>query len=72
MPNVWVDIDEIGLDEFDDNVLKDELESRDYTVLKSLADHELISELKKDYRTYGFTDKFKKLLEGFFEDVECD
>lgn len=67
MPYVDVDID---LDAFHEDDLVDELQDRGYTVIRGeLGDAYEIKELYKDYKAYGFTEKFQKLLEEFFEDV---
>lgn len=67
MPYVEVEINLCELDEID---LIDELQDRGFTVIRGeLGDADEIKELYKDYKAYGFTDKFKELLEDFFEDV---
>lgn len=67
MPYVEVNID---ASEFCDIDLIDELMDRGYTVIRGeLGDADEISELYKDYKAYGFTEKFQKILEDFFEDV---
>lgn len=67
MPYVDVDID---LDAFHEDDLVDELQDRGYTVIRGeLCDAEEIKELFKDYKAYGFTEKFRKILEDFFENV---
>lgn len=61
---------EVSMTEFDDSDLVDELQDRGYTVIRGeLYDVEEIKELHKDYKAYGFTEKFQALLEDFFEDV---
>ena len=45
------------------------IEDRGYTVVKNEFDMKIIDELYKDYKAYGFTEKFKSLLEDFFEDL---
>lgn len=68
MPYVDVDID---LDSFHEDDLVDELQDRGYTVIRGeLGDADEIKELYKDYQAYGFTEKFQKILEDFFEDVK--
>lgn len=63
----WVDV---NLCDFDDDDLVGELQDRGYTVIRGeLSDVEEIKELHKDYKAYGFTEKFKSLLEDFFEDM---
>lgn len=75
MPNVWVDSADI-IDDINDDDLISEIESRGYKVSEFDDKIEpepfipLISELYKDYHAYGYTDKFKKLLEDFFEEVK--
>lgn len=67
MPYVEV---EVSLFEFDEIDLIDELQDRGFTVIKGdLRDVEEIKELYKDYKAYGFTEKFQDLLEDFFENV---
>lgn len=70
--DVWVDLDLI-----EDDELKGELEDRGFVVLEGDDDHidlvelkKYISELHKDYKAYGYTEKFQKLLENFFGDVD--
>lgn len=61
---------EVNLCEFHDIDLVDELQDRGYTIIKGeLSDADEIKELYKDYKAYGFTDKFKDLLEDFFENL---
>ena len=60
---VWVDE---NLDEFDDNELIEELEGRGYTVYGPEGYSE-INELYKDYTAYGYSEKFRNILENFFE-----
>lgn len=63
----WVDV---NISDFDDNDLVDELQDRGYTVIRGeLGDVNEIKELYKDYKAYGFTEKFQSLLEDFFEDM---
>lgn len=67
MPYVEVDI---NTSEFLDDDLVDELQDRGYTVIKGeIGDIHEIRELYKDYKAYGFTEKFQKILEDFFDDV---
>lgn len=67
MPYVEVEVNLCELDEID---LIDELQDRGFTVIRGeLGDVEEIKELYKDYKAYGFTEKFKKILEDFFEDL---
>lgn len=67
MPYVEV---EVNLYDIDENDLVDELQNRGYTLIRGeLGDADALKELYKDYKTYGFTEKFQKLLEDFFEDV---
>jgi len=72
MPNVWVDtsdlVDEV-LEELSDADLIEELNDRGYTAIKGELDINSLDELRKDYHAYGFTDKFRKLLEEFFEEI---
>lgn len=68
MPYVDVDVD---LDAFHEDDLVDELQDRGYTVIRGeLGDADELKELYKDYKAYGFTEKFQKILEDFFEDVK--
>lgn len=67
MPYVDVDVD---LDAFHEDDLVDELQDRGYTVIRGeLGDADELKELYKDYKAYGFTEKFQKILEEFFEDI---
>ena len=60
---------DIDLTEFSDQELIDEIQDRDYTVIKGDFNPRLFDELRKDYHAYGFTEKFRKQLEDFFEDM---
>jgi len=65
MPYVEV---EVSLYEFDDRDLIEELQDRGFTVIRGeLCDADELKELHKDYKAYGFTDKFKTILDDFFE-----
>lgn len=62
---------EINLYDLETDDLVDELQDRGYTVINgNLGDAEEIAELYKDYKTYGYTEKFQKLLEAFFKDLD--
>lgn len=72
MPNVWIDASDVAdevIDEMTDEELIAVIEDRGYTVVKNEFDMKIIDELYKDYKAYGFTEKFKSLLEDFFEDL---
>jgi len=63
---------EVDLGDFDDDDMIEELEYRDrgYMVIRGdLSDVEELKELYKDYKAYGFTEKFQVLLEAFFEEM---
>lgn len=67
MKMAWVDV---NLNDFDDDDLVGELQNRGYMVVRGdLYDVFELKELHKDYKAYGFTEKFKSLLEDFFEDM---
>jgi hypothetical protein len=61
---------EVNLSEFEDMDLVDELQDRGFTVINGeLGDVKELQELYKDYKTYGFSDDFRRLLEKFFEEM---
>ncbi len=61
---------EVNLSEFDDLDLVDELQDRGFTVINGeLGDVKELQELYKDYKTYGWSDDFRRLLEKFFEEM---
>lgn len=67
MPYVEV---EVNLYEIDEDDLVEELQNRGFTVIRGeLGDADEIKELYKDYKAYGFTEKFQEKLEEFFENV---
>ena len=61
---------DISMSDFEDDDMIDELQDRGYLVIRGdLGDVEELKELYKDYKTYGFTEKFQVLLEAFFEEM---
>lgn len=70
MGYVWVDNSDIDLTDFSDEELVEEIHDRgNYTVMKGSFNPKSFDELYKDYKTYGFTEKFQKILEEFFEEI---
>lgn len=72
MGYVWVDASDVAdevIDEMTDEELIEVIEDRGYKVVKDDFDMKVIDELYKDYKTYGFTEKFQKILEDFFEEM---
>ncbi len=72
MPNVWIDASDVAdevLDEMTDKELIEVIEDRGYKVVKDEFDMKVIDELYKDYKTYGWSDDFRRLLEKFFEEM---
>jgi hypothetical protein len=61
---------DISMSDFEDDDIIDELQDRGYLVIRGdLGDVDELKELYKDYKTYGFTEKFQALLEAFFEEM---
>ena len=61
---------DVSMSDFHDDDIIDELQDRGYTVVRGeIGDIEELKELYKDYKAYGFTDKFQNILEAFFEDI---
>lgn len=57
--------------DYHDDELIEELEDRGYIVSKTDAsiDLSIIEELRKEYRTYGYTEKFRDFLDRFFRET---
>lgn len=61
---------EVNLCDIHDDDLIDEMQDRGFLVIRGeLGDVNEFKELYKDYKAYGFTEKFQKILEDFFEDI---
>lgn len=62
----------VDFTDFHDEELIDELEDRGYIVSKQAEDPVDISkieELRKEYITYGYTEKFRDFLDRFFHEA---